>query len=231
MQLSPEAACELAGAVAGAAGIVAFAVAPPVAPLAALAVLLAGPVALRLSRDRAGRRFEVALPAALEDVAAVLRGGGTVSDGVMSLAASDSPVAADLRRVRARSELGVGLADALGRWPGERDVDGVRAAAGALAVATTMGGCAADAIDGLAGSLRDRLGAAAEARALSAQSRMSAGVVGVAPIAYLTLSTVVDPQSTGTLLTTTPGRVCLGLGLALELVGAWWMRRIVRAAP
>ncbi len=94
-----------------------------------------------------------------------------------------------------------------------------------------MGGRAADAIDGLACSLRDRLGAAAEAGSLSAQSRLSAAVVGLAPIGYLAFSTVADPTSTSTLLTTTAGRACLALGLVFELVGAWWMRRIVRVVP
>jgi tight adherence protein B len=150
---------------------------------------------------------------------------------VSTLARSGGPLSADLGRVRARADLGVGLADALAAWPAERDVDGVRAAAGALSVASSMGGRAADAIDGLAQSLRDRLGAAAEAGALSAQARLSALVVGAAPVGYLAFSSAVDPASTATLVTTTPGRVCLVLGLGCEALGAWWMHRIVRVRP
>jgi len=89
------------------------------------------------------------LPAALEQVAAELRGGGTVAGAVDRLAAGAGAVAADLRRVHGRTQLGLPLADALAGWPAEHDAAGVRAAAGALAVATTMGGRAADAIDHL----------------------------------------------------------------------------------
>jgi tight adherence protein B len=229
--IEPEAACELALAIAGAVGILGYAVAPALAVPAALATLLAGPVALRLARGRATRRYAAALPAGLEQVAAELRGGGTVAGAIGTIARTGGPLAADLRRVGARTELGVGLVDALGAWPEERPVDGVRAAAGALAVAAALGGRAAGALDGLARSLRDRLGAAAEAGALSAQARLSAVVVGAAPIAYLAFSTAVDPSSTAPLVTTTPGRVCFALGLGCEVLGALWMRRIVRTAP
>jgi tight adherence protein B len=231
LAIEPEAACELAGAVAGAAGILAFAVSPALAFPVALATLAAGPVALRLSRERAVRRYAAALPGALEQAASELRGGGTVAGAVATIARSGGPLAADLRRVQARTDLGVGLADALAVWPEERGVDGVRAAAGALAVAAALGGRAAGAIDGLAQSLRDRLGAAAEAGALSAQARLSAVVVGAAPIAYLAFSTAVDPGSTAPLVTTTPGRVCLALGIGCEMLGALWMRRIVGRRP
>jgi len=231
LAIEPEAACELAVAVAGAVGILSFALAPALTLPAALATLAAGPVGLRLARERTTRRYAAALPGVLEQVAAELRGGGTVAAAVATIAGGASPLAPDLRRVQARSDLGVGLGDALAEWPDDRAVDGVRAAAGALAVAAAMGGRAADAIDGLAQSLRDRLGAAAEAGALSAQARLSALVVGAAPVAYLAFSTAVDPASTATLVTTMPGRVCLALGLGCELLGVWWMHRIVRARP
>ena len=55
---------------------------------------------------------------------------------------------------------------------------GVDASAGALALCASVGGRSADALDGLATSLRDRLAVGAEARALSSQARMSAMVVG-----------------------------------------------------
>jgi tight adherence protein B len=165
----------------------------------------------------------------LEQVASELRGGGTVPNAVARLAASESLVAADLHRVRTRTELGLSLADALTAWPAEHDAPGVHAAAGAFAVAATVGGRAADAIDGLASSLRQRLDAADDARALSSQARMSAVVVGAAPVGYLVFSSLVDPAAVTVLVGTGIGRVCLAVGLGLEALAALWIRRIVRA--
>jgi Flp pilus assembly protein TadB len=81
----------------------------------------------------------------------------------------------------------------------------------------------------LASSLRDRLGAIAEAHALSSQARVSAIVVGAAPVAYLGFSAMADPASLNLLVETGAGRVCFALGLVFEVLGVLCMRRIVRA--
>ncbi|MEX2230157.1 MAG: type II secretion system F family protein [Dehalococcoidia bacterium] len=225
----PEEAIELWAIGGFGAVFVTFAVSPGAVVFAALTAAVAGPLVLWLARDRRDRRFAVELPAALEQVASELRGGGTVSGAVARLAAGDGAVAPDLRRVQTRTQLGLSLTDALGGWPIEHDAPGVRASAGAFAVAASLGGSAADAIDGLATSLRHRLDAAAEARTLSAQARLSAVVVGVAPLGYLAFSSVIDPRSVGILTGTGVGRVCLVIGLALEGLAALWIRHVVRS--
>jgi tight adherence protein B len=93
-----------------------------------------------------------------------------------------------------------------------------------------MGGKAADAVDGLATSLRHRLDAIAEARALSAQARLSSVVVGAAPAGYLAFSAMVDPKAVTVLVATGVGRVCLVVGLGLEALAGWWIRRILGSA-
>jgi len=231
LAVEPEAAVELWLAGTAAAGVLLAPVASHLAVAAAGLVLVGGPVTLRLRREVTSKRFVRALPGAVEQIAAALRAGNTIPEALARVADDDGPVAADLRRVRARTALGLGLGDALGAWANERALSDVRAVSGALAVAAAMGGRAAGALDGLAASLRDRLGAAAEAEALSAQARLSALVVGAAPLGYLVFSAVVDPASASLLLGTEIGRVCLVVGLALEAVGALWMRRIVMTEP
>jgi len=227
VDVEPEAAVELWGVALVALALLTSSIAPALVPFAALAVIVGGPVALRVARARRERRFAAALPRALEQVAAELRGGGTVGEAVERLARTDSPVARDLRRVVGRIRLGLGSSDALAAWPLEHATPGTRAAAGALAVATTMGGRSADALDGLAASLRHRLDAEAEARALSAQARLSAVIVGVAPLGYVVFAGVVDPTSVAALVGTGVGRVCLVLGLGCEALAALWIRRIL----
>jgi tight adherence protein B len=203
---------------------------PFFAVIAGGATIAAAPIALVVARGRRERAFSTALPVALEQVAAELRGGGTVGGAIERLAVSRGPVASDLRRVQVRTGLGLPLADALARWPVDHDTGEVRAAAGALAVAATMGGRAADAIDGLAASFRRRLDVVAEANALSAQARLSAVVVGAAPVGYLAFSAMVDPGSVAALVGTGVGRTCLVVGLGLEVLAAWCIRRILRSA-
>ena len=227
--LEPEQVIELWTAAVGGSALLAATLAPGLAPAAFVAMVMAGPAALRLAGGRRRRRLAAALPGAVEQIAAELRGGGTVHQGVRHLAQSDGPLAPELRRVVGRAELGLAFDAALASWPEESGVSDVRAVAGALAVAATVGGRSAAALDGLAASLRDRLGATAEARSLSAQARLSAVVVGAAPLAYLLFSALIDPGTVAVLVGTGFGRVCLVIGLALEALAGLWMRRIVGA--
>jgi len=229
LSLTPETAVQTWG-LGLAGGVGACAVLVPPLTLPALVVgLVAPPLALQGCRHRHERRFAAALPGALEQVAAELRGGGTVATALERVAASDSPVARDLRRVHTRTRLGLSLRDALTAWPHEHDAPGVRAAAGAFAVAANLGGHAADAIDGLAASVRHRLDAAAEAQSLSTQARLSAIVVGAAPLGYLAFASLVDARAVSGLVGTGIGRVCLVVGLTLEALAALWIRRIVHS--
>jgi tight adherence protein B len=82
----------------------------------------------------------------------------------------------------------------------------------------------------LAASLHDRLEVAAETRALSAQARYSAWVIGLAPLGYFAFTAMVDPQSLDALLGTGAGRTCAAVGVGLEALGALWMRAILRGA-
>jgi tight adherence protein B len=195
----------------------------------AVVACIALPVVVLALRERRSRRIAAAVPEMLERVASELRSGGTIATAIGAGSTADGPLAADLALVDARVRLGATLSDALRAWSRERIVAGVDASAGALAMCASVGGASADALDGLASSLRDRLAVASEARALSAQARMSAIVVGGAPIAYIGWSAIIDPHSLQVLLGTTLGRMCLAAGIALEMLGACWMRAIVRS--
>lgn len=183
------------------------------------------------------RRRDAAIVAALADVLERVAGGlraGAAPLGALAEAAEGAdvpePLAADLALVINRAEEG-GLAAALGRWAAERPLPVVAAAAAALEVALTAGGPAAPALDGLAVGLRDRHDAAAEVAALSAQARLSAIVVGAAPLVSLALSLLVDRRVAPALIGTGPGRACLMTGVALEGLAGLWMWRIVRCEP
>ena len=229
--LAPEDAVRLWAACTAAVGIVGWALAPALGLGAVLASVVGAPVMLRLAAGRRTALLVAALPGLLDDVAADLRSGGTVRSALDRVADGTGRLAPGLAVVRSRTRLGMDLVDALERWAGERPDPGFAEVAGALAVAATTGGRAATALTGLAASLRDRLAAEADARALSAQARASAVVVGVAPLAYVVFSAVADPGSVATLVGTPVGRACLVAGLGLDAAAGLWMRRLVRFAP
>jgi tight adherence protein B len=187
------------------------------------------PAVVLVLQGRGIRRLTAAVPDVLDQIAAELRAGGTIATAVAAIATTDGPLAGDFARLDARVRLGATVPQGLQVWTKERRVPGVGACAGALALCATVGGPASDALEALASSLRGQIAVAAEARALSAQARMSAVVVGGAPLLYLAWSAVVDPHALHALAATPTGHACLVAGLALEVLGAWWMRRILRS--
>jgi tight adherence protein B len=228
---TPEDALLLSAACVGAVVMLAAVVAPVLAVAVLVGALVAVPLALRAAHRRARRRFVVALPVMLEQVAGMLRAGESVPEALQGVVALQGAVRNDVRGVLARRDLGLPLPEALSVWPEQRAVPAVRAVAGALAVAASLGGRSATALEGLAASLRARLDVAAEARALTTQARLSALVVGAAPLAFLAVATALDPGSAERLVTTGAGRTCLVVGLALEAAGVAWMRRLVGETP
>ena len=217
-------ACSVAGILGAALGGMSVALA------AAIGAGIGAPVVVYSLRHRRARQITAAVPDVLDRIGAELRAGGTIASAVAGVAGGDGPLAADFARIELRSRIGATSEDALAAWARERPVPGVGAAAGALALCATVGGRAADALEALSSSLRDRIAVVAEAEALSAQARMSALVIGGVPFAYLGWSALVDPAGLATITGTAVGRFCFGVGVALELVGLWWMRRIVRLA-
>jgi len=196
-----------------------------VVPLASL------PWWFRLAAARHRRAVMTAMPGVLEEVARDLRAGGTVATGLQRIAALPGTARVPVEAVLRRLGLGLTLEESLLAWPQDHpddEGDTVRATATALAVATRVGGRAADALDGLAAALRDRAAVAAEARAQAAQGRLSAVVVASLPVASLAGSLAVGGDAPDVLVGTPTGRLALVAGLTLDGVAAWWMARIVR---
>jgi tight adherence protein B len=214
------------GAIAAAVG--GSAASPGVALVLVAAVAVGGPLLVHRCIVRRSHAVVRSLPELVERVAGELRSGGTVISAVAALADGHLAVAGDLARMRDRTALGADLVDALARWTIERPVDDVRAVAGALATAHELGGSAAGALDGLATSLRDRCAARGEARAQTTQARLSAWVVGLAPVGYLAVGLVVAPDTVALLVTHPTGRVCLVAGLALLGTAGLVFRRMLR---
>jgi Flp pilus assembly protein TadB len=95
-----------------------------------------------------------------------------------------------------------------------------------LAVAAEQGGAPAEAIDRAATTLRDRAALRAERIAHASSARLSTRVMTVLPIGFTALVAATHPGVRAVLLTTQIGWACLGIGLALNLTGRAWAKRV-----
>ncbi len=198
----------------------------------ALLGLAAGPyVLVRSRRGRAGERLEQALPGALEAVARSLRSGASLRQAVAEAGAAAGTgrvLAAELSRAAAEAGQGASLVTALEGVGRRRPLPGVRLGVAALCLGAETGGAQARAVDGVAATVRERIAVAAELRALSSQARISALVIGLAPVGFGAFAAATDPRTSQFLLHTTGGLILLVAGLTLDAVGWLWMQRLAK---
>lgn len=175
---------------------------------------------------RRARASESTLADALSEVASALRGGVSVRAALEG--AADRPAGVAVGWVGLHRDLAAGgaLGPSLRRWSGQGTVAGAELAAAVLALAAESGGAAAEAIDGVATTLRDRAAVRAEARALGAQAHASVVVLVGAPVVFGVLAAGADPRVAG-FFGSPPGVGCIALAVLLDAAGAWWMSRIV----
>lgn len=188
-------------------------------------------VATQLRSYRVRRRLPGAVPDFLEDIARAVRSGATMRMAVASAATGSHPALADdAALVVGRLDRGMTLEEALAQWARERhEIHAVRVVAAALPLAADAGGAMARVVDGIADTIRSELDIQAEVRSLAAQARASAALIAALPVAFGALAGLLDPQTLAFLLEPGLGLGCLIAGLALDLVGFWWMHRISRA--
>jgi len=189
-------------------------------------------VLIAVRRGRSATLLEQALPGALEAVARSLRSGASLRAALAEAAsATDGRLGAELARVDADTRRGVPLVVALEALAARLPLPGVRLAVAALTLGVETGGAQARAVDGVATTLRDRLAAHAEGRALAAQTRASVWVIAISPAAFCAFAVTTDPRTARFFFRSAAGLTFLALGLALDGAGALWMRRLSSVDP
>jgi tight adherence protein B len=156
-----------------------------------------------------------------------LRAGDTLTAAVTSAAAPE-PVVRSLAPVLLALDRGASLSTAV--LTARHRSSALDTAVTVISACATLGGPAAEPLDRVAATMRRRVADTADRRAQSAQARLSALTLTVLPAGVLFVLAITSaPVRHG--ITTTAGAVGIGVGLALNGLGWWWMRRIIGARP
>lgn len=162
-----------------------------------------------------------------EGLAAQLRAGASLPEAIAGASARVEPLGTDLATMRRQLRRGESVDGALAAFAVDASAERALLVA-ALRMAARHGGRTADALDGVAGTVRDRTAVSAELAAQTSQARYSAWVLAALPPLFLILGSTVDPRLLGALAS--PGGVlALLVALGFELAGAAWIRRILAA--
>ena len=177
---------------------------------------------------RNGRETRSALPALVDAVAAALASGLSLPVALAEVAPTlPESLAGPTRRAAAALTLGAPIGEALAAYTGTVPDEDVAPLAVVLAAFARSGGRVGRSLARVAALMRGRLALEDERAALTAQSRVSAIVlVALAPLGALFFA-LATPDYAAIFLGA--GLGLLGLAVALEVAGALWLWRIVRA--
>ncbi len=211
-------------------GVLVGALLNPIVGALILVVAVALPFVL-LSRAARGRinLLQSQLVDVLMILASSLRAGHSFLQALDSVAKEvEEPAASEFSRVLSEVQLGRTVDDALQALAdrvGSQDLDW---AVTAIAIQRKVGGNLAEVLETVAGTIRERETIRRQVRVLSAEGRWSVVILILLPFIIVGYLLLVNPSYLSPLLTTPVGRIAMGGGALLMIVGFVWMRKIVR---
>jgi tight adherence protein B len=185
------------------------------------------PGSRRIEPRRVARWSRIAIadyPGLLDAIARRVRSGSSLTTAVIEEIDRSSPLGEVVDRLAAGGSLSAALD---GVVPTDTDL---ALTVQVLSATAHLGGPVASTLDEAAAVLRERAAARAERRAHGAQARLSARVLTVVPLGFATWSAVASQRTRDVYLSTVAGGICALCGLALNVVGWRWMKRIVSSA-
>lgn len=202
-------------------------------PLAAVigvaaALLLPRFLFSRLRANHRNRLFEQ-LPDAVAQIVRAVRAGLPVGEALRSVAREmPAPTSSEFSRVVAETAVGVPVEDALRRLYDRTAIAEYGFLAVTLGLQSQTGGSLTETLENIADTVRKRVAQAKRARALSAEARLTAQVLGVLPFLAALALYFIRPGYIETFVTTPQGNKLLAVAIGMLLTGIFVLRTIIQ---
>ncbi|RNM14125.1 type II secretion system F family protein [Nocardioides pocheonensis] len=202
-------------------------------PIAAVLFLLFGLIGpwvfLGLKRSRRLKAFDSSLPDTLQLMSGSLSAGLSLAQSLDTIVREgQEPMTSEFKRVIVESRLGVGLEDALEGVAARMQSVDFKWVVMAIRIQREVGGNLAELLNNVAGTLREREFLRRHVRALSAEGRLSAWILGGLPPAFLAYLTLTKPDYVHPMYTTPVGWVMLSGMAVLLTIGIFWMVKVAK---
>lgn len=179
-------------------------------------------------RRRRIDRIEQQLPDALLMISGAAKAGLSLVSAVRQVSAELAPpLVQEFQLIQHEQRLGVSLNDALENFTHRVPVQSVSLTVSAMRIASETGGGLAETLERTASTLRSQHAMELKIRALTAQGKMQAWVVGLLPLFLLWVLSRMEPEATSMLWTTQMGWGVLVAVAIMEFFGVLIIRRIV----
>lgn len=182
----------------------------------------------RWLRARRLMAFEEQLPDALMMLSGGMRAGVGLSSAVQQLVReSQPPLSQEFTLLLREQRLGVTLEQALTNLNRRVPTQTTTLVVSAMRIATETGGSLAETLERTAHTIRSRLQMEGKIRALTAQGKLQAWVVGLLPLVLMMVLNKMEPEAMSLMWNTRIGWATLVVIGLLEVMGIYVIRKIV----
>jgi tight adherence protein B len=189
---------------------------------------LVPPAILSFLAERRRKQFESLLPDTLQLMASTLRAGYSLMQGVEAVSQEVSePMGRELRRVVTEARLGRPLEEALDGISARMDSADFAWGVMAIRIQREVGGNLAELLVTVADTMTERERLRRDVKALTAEGKISAIVLGILPVGLGGFIYSINPEYMDPLFHTTTGKIMLFGSVGLALFGFWWMKKTI----
>ncbi len=173
--------------------------------------------------------FEEQLPQMLNLMSGSLRAGWGLTQALDLIAHElPPPASVELRRVQTEVRLGRPIEQALEQMANRLDSKDFHWVVSAIAVQREVGGNLAEVLDIVADTMRERGALRRHARALSAEGRLSAGILFALPVFEAVVLTLMNREYMSLMVVDPLGRAMGMLAIVLLAVGGFWFYKVIK---
>lgn len=199
----------------------------------ALMALLLGGVAfprwwISFLAKRRINKFVELFPDALDVIIRGIKAGLPVADCLRLIASEGAePVRSEFKKIIESQSVGMTVAEAVERLPERVPVPEASFFVIVLTIQQSTGGNLSEALSNLSRVLRDRKKMKGKVKAMSAEAKASAGIIGSLPFIVGGVVSYFNPSYMAFLYTTDIGKFCLGGSLIWMSIGVFIMRQMI----
>jgi tight adherence protein B len=194
--------------------------------------LVAGIAARAIGERRAKKVSRQALDEQLADaigaVSSAVRAGLSVPQAFAYAASeAEEPLRSDLDLLVHDVEIGTPLDAAVRGWTERVATDDAVLFSSAVDLNRRVGGDLPIVLDQVGATIRDRVAAAREVRALTAQARLSGLILGLLPVGFFAFLWMTSRTEMQQAISTPAGVISIVLGLVMEVAAFLWIRKLL----
>jgi len=201
----------------------------PGAALAALASGMLPRLLLAWLRRRRAHAFRLQLSDLMMLAAGGMRAGLGLSQALGQTAAEmDAPARQEIELMLREQRLGASFDEALTGLERRMPLEETALLCAAMRISRATGGNLAETLESLGDAMRRKVAIEGKIRALTAQGRLQGWAMGLLPLLCAGLLWLVEPAAMSALFTTGYGLATCAVVVVMQLLGLYFMRRVMR---